>query len=525
MGKEVKIGLSIIAVLLCVFGAVLFIRLRSGNDAPPVAMKKPTGEKTSDKQDDKDHDKQEKAKVQLKQSGSGSELKFGKRSPPQMTDEVQEKEGRYASSRSADEETSDYGWSESSDRSVPGESSQDRSPSADRYGRRYASGDGLGPLPSPPGYADNVDAEAGNMVADEPSATDGVAENEQPFPAALPLGAPSGQPGDGYRAAEDEIAEEESRTMNLAESDPFPPASNMTSPERSAYAETGADADNNVMFDRSVASDRSVSSDREPISSYDRTPRGASLEAAGSESQLMPISEPRDAAFGENGLQDRESMAGDFREEPSDSRFSPVSSRQPTTSVAADERSPEYGALSDSNYAGGGQDARLLNGAYFVQPNDSFASISKKLYGTEAYFQALHEYNRERFPNPDLLNVGDEIEAPDAAVLQRTYPQLCPKPRKTPSGRSGGNMLLASQGKAARGGRRYLVAEGDTLFHIAKRELGKASRWKEIYELNQDQLGEDFNYLSPGMELRLPGEPGDRPDPVADRLTPSRFRR
>ena len=38
------------------------------------------------------------------------------------------------------------------------------------------------------------------------------------------------------------------------------------------------------------------------------------------------------------------------------------------------------------------------------------------------------------------------------------------------------------------------MAEGDTLFNIARYELGKASRWVEIYEFNRDLLGKDFNY-------------------------------
>ena len=54
------------------------------------------------------------------------------------------------------------------------------------------------------------------------------------------------------------------------------------------------------------------------------------------------------------------------------------------------------------------------------------------------------------------------------------------------------------------GGRTYTVTEGDTLFNIARYELGKASRWVELYELNRDVLGKDFNYFTPGMKLVLP---------------------
>ena len=64
--------------------------------------------------------------------------------------------------------------------------------------------------------------------------------------------------------------------------------------------------------------------------------------------------------------------------------------------------------------------------------------------------------------------------------------------------------MAVSTRESYRGGRTYTVAEGDTLFNIARYELGKASRWAEIYDLNRDVLGKDFNYLTPGMKLVLP---------------------
>jgi nucleoid-associated protein YgaU len=73
-----------------------------------------------------------------------------------------------------------------------------------------------------------------------------------------------------------------------------------------------------------------------------------------------------------------------------------------------------------------------------------------------------------------------------------------------------------------RGGRTYTVAEGDTLFDIARYELGKASRWAEIYDLNRDVLGKDFNYLTPGTQLTLPD--GEKPDVMAEPPT-NKYRR
>jgi nucleoid-associated protein YgaU len=62
------------------------------------------------------------------------------------------------------------------------------------------------------------------------------------------------------------------------------------------------------------------------------------------------------------------------------------------------------------------------------------------------------------------------------------------------------------------------------LFDIARHELGKASRWAEIYRLNREQLGDDFNYLSPGMQLVMP-ERDDQADPIASRPRREGYRR
>lgn len=52
--------------------------------------------------------------------------------------------------------------------------------------------------------------------------------------------------------------------------------------------------------------------------------------------------------------------------------------------------------------------------------------------------------------------------------------------------------------------RSYVVQPGDTLFDIARRELGLASRWPEIYELNRERLGKRLEQLAPGTSLLLP---------------------
>ncbi|GAB6185925.1 LysM peptidoglycan-binding domain-containing protein [Thermopirellula anaerolimosa] len=59
-------------------------------------------------------------------------------------------------------------------------------------------------------------------------------------------------------------------------------------------------------------------------------------------------------------------------------------------------------------------------------------------------------------------------------------------------------------GTAGLSGRTYTVQEGETLFDIARRQLGRASRWVEIYELNRGRLGKQMEGFRPGITLILP---------------------
>jgi nucleoid-associated protein YgaU len=153
------------------------------------------------------------------------------------------------------------------------------------------------------------------------------------------------------------------------------------------------------------------------------------------------------------------------------------------------------------------------HGKYEVRPGDNYSTISQRCYGTPAYFKALAEHNRGKFPNENYLQPGVVISTPRPAELERDYRELCPKAgrRETQQNRES----LASTHGSYGAGRTYTVAEGDTLFNIARYELGKASRWAEIYELNRNVLGKDFNYLTPGMKLVLPE--GDKSDLMTNR--------
>jgi len=149
---------------------------------------------------------------------------------------------------------------------------------------------------------------------------------------------------------------------------------------------------------------------------------------------------------------------------------------------------------------------RRSDGTYEVQINDSFWTISNSLYGTGAYYEALLEHNRKKYSSAIQLKPGDVILAPSAEELARLYPNLCPKPaqREALAERAGARGPTSPPP----GTRTYVVQEGDSIYDIARSELGSALRWNEVYQLNRDLLGKHPEYITPGMKLVLPQDSG-----------------
>jgi nucleoid-associated protein YgaU len=72
--------------------------------------------------------------------------------------------------------------------------------------------------------------------------------------------------------------------------------------------------------------------------------------------------------------------------------------------------------------------------------------------------------------------------------------------------RSGGSSTApgATQPTSTIGSSRtYVVAKGDSLSKIAKREYGDANKWPTIYEANKELI-KDPDLIYPGQELKIP---------------------
>jgi nucleoid-associated protein YgaU len=146
---------------------------------------------------------------------------------------------------------------------------------------------------------------------------------------------------------------------------------------------------------------------------------------------------------------------------------------------------------------------------YTVAENDSFWSIAEKAYGDGTYYRALFAYNSDRYPHAEDVRVGSVLDMPSVDVLKSRFPQLVGSANDAVRTASNVQMPTAggsatARGNVTAGGRTYVVQEGDTLFEIARRQLGKASYWQDIFSLNRAVLGENLDQLRPGTELVLP---------------------
>ena len=135
-------------------------------------------------------------------------------------------------------------------------------------------------------------------------------------------------------------------------------------------------------------------------------------------------------------------------------------------------------------------------GSYTVQPNDSFWTIAKRVYGSGEYARALAQYNSS-LVSPQSLTVSVQIKTPPVETLERQFPGLCPSRGLASSAASTANAAPA-------GTRVYIVDQEESVMEIARRELGSILYCSQVYALNQEQLSGSVDRVKPGVRLLLP---------------------
>ncbi|HWB11523.1 MAG TPA: LysM peptidoglycan-binding domain-containing protein [Pirellulales bacterium] len=486
MGKEVKIGLAVIGVLLCVFGGVLFFRLR--REGPGTAQKKIAAVKKGTVKKD-------------------TEAKSPTQKAPQQEKPDKGRYDRFASntawstlSHADDAAQPDANKDEPHDEQPPG---LDSSPYRDRSRRgRY-------------GEAAPAEDDSSDATTEETAQEDaGQEEDGRLGGLVMPDDRPVQGPADMAFSEDDQSAETD--VSDAADGDTEEPTTDKrdTDDEQTEdrYAERRQTADRyarNRATDGSRYGERTGDDDAEepsdPAESDDGTMQLSPL--AGDQTENHPAASD---GFGRRRYAQDQFDQDSVDDDQSDNeRFG----RDSETAQQAEDLADDAEPLADESVEERPARPRSDADSYVVEPNDNFWRISQKVYGTGAYFKALEAHNRRQQGDKRLINVGDVLSVPPLAVLREDYADLCPKPRDVPADR--GSLPPNSSVRRARK-RTYTVAEGDTLFDIARHELGKASLWAEIYQLNRQQLGEDFEYLTPGTQLVLP-ERDKEAAPIASR--------
>ncbi len=134
---------------------------------------------------------------------------------------------------------------------------------------------------------------------------------------------------------------------------------------------------------------------------------------------------------------------------------------------------------------------------HVVRQGERLWDISLRYYGEGRHWRRIKQANADRITGEAGIRIGDTLLIPPAPELQtqtRTQTQTERQPQRQAD----------AQRTADRGsGRQYRISANDTLWSIAERELGDATRWRELYELNRNVITEPA-LLPVGREIRLP---------------------
>jgi hypothetical protein len=180
---------------------------------------------------------------------------------------------------------------------------------------------------------------------------------------------------------------------------------------------------------------------------------------------------------------------------------------------------------------------------YICKAGDTFPGISTCYYYTDKYALALLRFNRNHplaavgiAQEPPVLQAGQPVYIPPLRILEKQYLSVSADPNPitqvgapSPAPVDPRNPALPSvppvtmpPGKSwstPSGERNYQVPDkGEMFLEIAKKTLGNAERWGEIYRLNPQY---DPKYVIPaGTSLRLPADARVE-TPVAEKKQPA----
>lgn len=125
-----------------------------------------------------------------------------------------------------------------------------------------------------------------------------------------------------------------------------------------------------------------------------------------------------------------------------------------------------------------------------LQPGDTLAGLAVSYYGSERHVRLLLDANPQ-ITNPDRLQVGAVVKIP-------------PAPHGDHSASAAAKAESEDSALPTGKKRTYTVRSGDSFYAIAQSQLGDASRWSELFELNKTLVKGDPKRLQIGQVITLP---------------------
>ncbi|MCC6682812.1 MAG: LysM peptidoglycan-binding domain-containing protein [Phycisphaeraceae bacterium] len=129
-----------------------------------------------------------------------------------------------------------------------------------------------------------------------------------------------------------------------------------------------------------------------------------------------------------------------------------------------------------------------------VADGDSLYRIAEKYLGDGTRWREIVNANPGKIGDDNQIQVGAKLTIPSREINR-------PAPAGTPDSQSPAPMTAPTRSNARK---TYTVKSGDTLFSIARVQLGDGGRWKSIYDANRDKLA-DPDSVKVGQSLKIPG--------------------
>ncbi len=131
-----------------------------------------------------------------------------------------------------------------------------------------------------------------------------------------------------------------------------------------------------------------------------------------------------------------------------------------------------------------------------VVSSDNLIELSKKYYGDGTKWRKIHEANKDKIPNPDVLYTGLELLIPEITVSEKRNDDIAYG--SLPERESDEEVFTTTTTSGT-----HTISSGDTLYGLAKRYYGDSAMWVKIHDANEDNI-EDKRLLEVGQTLVIP---------------------